>query len=123
MLESTNNYWQASREFMGKAYQYLADADLPQASEKGWGAAVEMVKALSEERGWVHDNHRVLFRNVHRLIGETGDGELITLFGMGHNLHNNFYENCLPLADVQLYLQGVQTLLNKLEPLLETAQD
>ena len=122
MLESTNNYWQASREFMGKAYQYLADADLPQASEKGWGAAVEMVKALSEERGWVHDNHRVLFRNVHRLIGETGDGELITRFGMGHNRHNNFYENWLPLADVQLYLQGVQTLLNKLEPLLETGQ-
>ena len=122
MLESTANYAAASREFMGKAYQYLADNDLPQASEKGWGAAVEMVKALSEERGWVHDNHRVMFRNVHRLTGETGDGELLTLFGMGHNLHSNFYENWLPRADVRLYLQGVQTLLNKLEPLLETHQ-
>ena len=61
MLESTNRYATASREFMGKAYQYLAENDLPQASEKGWGATAEMVKAIAEERGWPHRSHRLLF--------------------------------------------------------------
>lgn len=121
MLATTVIYADASREYMGKAWQYLADNDLPQASEKGWGAAVELVKAISEERGWVHDTHRVLFRNVHRLVNETGDRELITLFGMGHNLHINFYENWLHPDFVRDYLQGVQTLLGKLEPLLTGA--
>lgn len=119
MLATTVIYADASREYMGKAWQYLAEDDLPQASEKGWGAAVELVKAISEERGWVHDTHRVLFRNVRRLIGETGDEELIRLFGAGHNLHINFYENWLSPQDVQTYLRDVQTLLDKLEPLLE----
>ncbi len=120
MLESTNRYAVASREFMGKAYQYLAENDLPQASEKGWGAAAEMVKAVAEERGRPHDTHRLLFRIVSALTQETGDTQLPRMFGQAHNLHINFYENWLAPEDVQLYLQDVQTLLSKLEPLLET---
>ena len=54
MLESTNRYVAASREYLNKAYQYLAEDDLPQASEKAWGAAAEMVKAIAEERGRYH---------------------------------------------------------------------
>ena len=46
------------RDFMAKAQAYLAEDDLLQASEKGWGAAAQMVKAAAEMRGWPHKNHR-----------------------------------------------------------------
>ncbi len=51
MLESANRYATTSRDFMTRANRYLDDNDLHQASEKGWGAAAQMVKAIAEERG------------------------------------------------------------------------
>ena len=120
MLETTVHPTAAGREFLTRAWEHWADNDLPQASEKGWNAAVAMVQAASAERDWAHDTHRVLFRNVRRLIDQTGDEELAILFGMAHNLHINSYENWFHPDFVRHSLQGVQTLLNKLEPLLET---
>ena len=121
MLESTNRYATASREYIGRAWQYLAEEDLSQASEKGWGAAAEMVKAIAEERGWPHDGHRLLYRVIDNLVAETGDTELSTLFKVASDLHINYYENWYSTASVQLSIQSVQTLLGKLEPLLEAA--
>ena len=118
MLESSNRYAVASREFMGKAYQYLAENDLPQASEKGWGAAAEMVKAVAEERGWPHRGHRLLYDAIDDLVEETGDQQLSTLFHVASMLHINYYENWLRPRTVQRSLQEVQQLLGKLEPLL-----
>ena len=123
MLESTANYAAASREFMGKAYQYLADNDLPQASEKGWGAAVEMVKALSEERGWPHRSHRLLYDIVEDLVDETGDENLSRWFQAASVLHTNFYENALRPRTVRRNLREVQQLLAELEPLLTANQN
>ena len=121
MLESTNRYATASREYMGRAWQYLAEEDLSQASEKGWGAAAEMVKAIAEERGWQHDGHRLLYRIIDNLVAETGDIELSISFKVASDLHINFYENWYSPESVQVSVQRVQTLLDKLEPLLETA--
>ena len=121
MLESTNRYAVASREYMGRAWQYLAEEDLSQASEKGWGAAAEMVKAIAEERGWQHDGHRLLYRIIENLVAETGDEELSDLFKIASDLHINFYENWHPPESVRRSVQRVQTLLDKLEPLLEAA--
>ncbi len=119
MLGSPNRYAVASREFMEKAYQYLAAEDLPQASEKGWGAAAEMVKAVAEERGWPHRHHRLLYEIIEDLVDETGDEELAVLFERASRLHANFYENWLRSRAVRRSLLAVQQLLTKLEPLLE----
>ena len=121
MLESTNRYATASREYMGRAWQYLAEEDLSQASEKGWGAAAEMVKAIAEERGWPHDGQSLLYRVIENLVAETGDEELSDRFKIASDLHTNYYENWYSTASVQLSIQSVQTLLDKLEPLLDAA--
>ena len=39
---TTQTYQQASERFLAQALQELSDGDLPQASEKGWGAAVQL---------------------------------------------------------------------------------
>ena len=44
------DYRQQAREFLAKSRQYLADDDLHQAAEKGWGAAW-MAKAVAEAKG------------------------------------------------------------------------
>lgn len=119
MRESTSGYADASRELMGKAYQYLAAEDLRQASEKGWGAAAQMVKAVAEERGWPHRHHRLLYEVIEDLVDETGDVELSDRFHQAYCLHDNFYENWMRPRAVRQCLQDVQTLVNRLESLIE----
>jgi hypothetical protein len=119
MLESANRYAVTSREFIRRAQQYLAVEDLHQASEKGWGAAAEMVKAVAEERGWPHDSHRLLYRIIGDLARESGDVEISRLFKVASDLHINYYENWWSSAEVGASLQDVQRLLDKLEPLIE----
>ena len=118
MLESTSGYADASRELMGKAYQYLAAEDLRQASEKGWGAAAQMVKAVAEERGWPHRHPRLLYEVIEDLVDETGDVELSDRFHQAYCLHDNFYENWMRPRAVRQCLQDVQTLVNRLESLI-----
>ena len=77
---TTQQYRQASEHFMAQAKQELADGDLPQASEKGWGAAVQVLKAVAEQRGWEHSRHRHHLVTVSRLRSETGDGDIRRLF-------------------------------------------
>ena len=47
MAEDEERYATAARELFGKAQESLALNDLRQASEKGWGAAAQMVKATA----------------------------------------------------------------------------
>ena len=106
-----------SKDFMAKSWKYLADDDLPQASEKGWGAAAQMVKAVAESRDWTHNGHRQLHVVIRNLVQETGDREIRRTFTAANTLHVNFYEGNLPSEVVEDYLSDVEELLAKLEPL------
>ena len=106
-----------SRDFFTKAGNALADDDLLQASEKGWGAAAHMVKAIAERRGWDHARHRALYQVANRLAQETDDQEIRTLFDVANALHSNFYENWMPPEFVANGLERVSELLGKLERL------
>ena len=117
MTTKTRYYDSTGRDFLTKARRYLAEDDLLQASEKGWGAAAQMVKCIAEARGWSHDGHHQLWRAVNRLVEETGDREMRTAFGLAGALQTNFYEGWLPRENVEDYLGQVEELVLKLEGL------
>ncbi len=104
-------------EFMDKAWKYFHEGDLVQASEKGWGAAAQMVKASAEARGWRHDGHGELFGAIDRLAIEAGDEQLLDLFHIANSLHVNFYEGWLPREMVRSGLVRVGELVDSLERL------
>ena len=54
---TSQQYRQASERFLAQARQEFADGDLAQASEKGWGATAQMLKAIAQQRGWQHHRH------------------------------------------------------------------
>ena len=110
-------YTSTSRAFMAQAETYLAQTDLLQASEKGWGAAAEMVKGIAEAKGWPHQGHAELYRVINRIATETGDREFSVHFHTASSLHINFYEGWLPKEMVEDGLVEVAQLLNKLENL------
>ena len=113
--QSVNNA--TGYDFLERAQAYLAEGDLLQASEKGWGAAAQMVKAVAEARGWRHQDHRSLYQAMSRLAQEAGDEGIITAFGLAGALHTNFYEGWLPREIVEQHLTQVAELVDKLEAL------
>ncbi len=115
---TTQRYQQASEHFLAQGRHELSAGDLAQASEKGWGATAQVLKAIADQRGWGHSRHRHYLRIVSRLRAETGDGDIRSLFGVASLLHENFYENTMEAEDVAGGLDDVETLLDKLIPLL-----
>ena len=92
--------------------------DIGQASEKGWGATAQIIKAVAEERGWEHIRHAQLIATVRRVVAETGDQELWLSFGAARDLHENFYEEEMASDDVDFHLAQVSGFVEKMRGLL-----
>ena len=113
---STTTYREQSRVFLAQASEELARGDLRQASEKGWGAAAQIVKAAAEARGWEHDGRSALYRVISNLVKETGDSDIRYLFAAAGNLYS--YGDILDAEYIEFYLSRVRTLIEKVEALL-----
>ena len=74
-MQRATTYREQSRIFLGQAQEELSKGDLQQASEKGWGAAAHMVKAIAQRRGWYDRGHRSLQQVINELHDETNDSE------------------------------------------------
>ena len=115
MTTRADYHSETSEAFLTKARAYLADGDLLQASEKGWGAAAQTVKAAAEERGWRHQSHGDLFQIVERLADEADDDELLGLFHVANSLHQNFYEGWQTDRLVDAGLAGIEEFVRRLD--------
>ena len=116
-------YRDASRALLAQGFMELGQGDLRQASEKGWGAAAQMLKSIAEQRGWDHKGHRLIRRVASRLADETGDNEIRQFYRVADSLHINFYEDLDTTGDVESGLEDIRRLLDKLEPLIGNADD
>ena len=116
------DYRQQARTFLERARQYLDEDDLHQASEKGWGAAAWMAKAVAVAQGWEYRQHAqfgVVMYNASLLLNDSG----LTLLGdAAEGLHRNYYTRkrfLIPEA-IARNLDRMAELLNALEPLAAT---
>ena len=112
------SYMDRSRAYLAQAIEELQRDDLCQASEKGWGAAAEIVKAVADARGWEHNGHRQLYSVVSRLVAETNNEELRSQFAASGQLHTNFYEDWLDRVTIEAHLSQVTRFVEKMESLL-----
>ncbi len=118
MQQQTLAYHQQSQRFLRQAHEELP-SDLPQTSEKAWGAAAQMVKAVAEDRGWPHRRQRELQHAVNQLVQETGgDSEIAILFDSAAQLHRNFYENWFSRERVALGIAAAERFVARMESLL-----
>ncbi len=120
-MQQTNTYQKQSRIFFTQAFEDLEKGDLPQASEKAWLAAAQLLKAIAQEKGLDHCTHRDLFLVVGTLVEETGDSDLAVLFNSVGFLHMNFYENAYSSRAVEASLLRAVRFVDKAEKLLEAS--
>ncbi len=117
------DYRQQARGFLVKSRQCLAGDDLHQASEKGWGAAAWMAKAVAEAQGWDYERHAQFNTVMYQAQDLCGDVRLDDLRGNANELHGYFYTRKVFLrADViSRGLDRMAILLDILEPLTQTS--
>ncbi len=117
---TTQKYRNDSWSLFAQARKELDDGDLRQASEKGWGAAALMLKAIAEQRGgdWEHSRHRHFSRAASRLRSELGNRDVMRLFNVAESLHGNFYDDQWEPSDISEALDDVERLLYLLDPLV-----
>ena len=117
--DAVGDYRRQAREFMLKSRQYLADGDLHQASEKGWGAAAWMAKAVAEAQGWKYTRHDEFADVINRARILSGDARLRNLRRAANELHGYFYtrKRFLDAADIGEGLDEIAAMLDILEPL------
>ena len=116
--KTVHGYRRTSPELLLKGQQVLEEGDLLEASEKFWGAASHMVKAIAEQRGWRHRNHSALYQIVGQVATELGDEGLRDRLLEAGQFHTNFYENWLDSDTVRRGGERVRELVDILEQLL-----
>lgn len=114
-MQQTRTYRERSRTFLRKAREEIDAGDLEQASEKGWGAAAMMLKAVADERGLPHASHALLLGIADQLEQETGNKALGELFDSASALHRNFYENKMSHDAVEWRLRRVTEFVDKVD--------
>ena len=119
MTLNVAKYEMAATTFLEQAFAELDAGYLRQASEKGWGAAAEVVKAVAEKRGWDHQRHEDLYSCVDRIATEIRDNTILVSFNNAGQLHTNFYEGWLAEGNVRAGLNEVRRFVQRVVPLLD----
>lgn len=114
----TEHYLRLNGKYLAEAEELLKKKDYVQASEKLWGAAAEIVKAVAAERGVTVRAHRSISEFVSNLDEERPGLELALLFHVANNLHTNFYEDWLDPKMVERGAEAVKSFVSKMQQFL-----
>ncbi len=110
------NHAEVSERFLRHAIAEFENHDLPQASEKAWGAVAHYLKAVAKFRGWKNSSHTDLIDVAFDLGRETGDPNRIDeLWLIMEGMHQNFYEDRLLDYTVYRGIDAAAELISRLE--------
>ena len=113
---SLDDHVQISRRFLEHARTQLALGDRLQAAEKVWGAAAHALKAIGEQRGWIHDRHPNIFDIGEHLGLEFGVFEQFSRYlAQAEYMHRNFYLNGWSEDAIRSALADVEEFVGELD--------
>jgi len=112
-------YSELYKKYLEDGKELLEKGDYVQASEKYWGAAAEIVKAVGAKMGENLKSHRHLFKFVEELDEKYPKLELSYYFSYANVLHQNFYENYLSPKMAKKYIKKTEEFIKKMETFLK----
>ena len=115
-----SDHVELAKDFLERSKSYLAQGDLHQASEKGWGAASHMVKAVAAANNWEYERHDD-FDSVVINARQRYRQPILRQYGnSAHSLHRNYYKRSLLLnaTIIQEELGDIEKMMNILQPFL-----
>ena len=102
---SPNRYEGISRHLLQQAEEELEKGNVQQASGKIWGATAYALKAIAQDRGWNHRFHNHLRAAAYYLALVWRRPLWNNSFDTFDNLHTNFYEHQIHVADLSPKLE------------------
>ncbi|WP_419837479.1 PaREP1 family protein [Candidatus Poriferisodalis sp.] len=113
------DYVSQAREFLDASHSYLAEDRLHQASEKGWGAAAHMAKAVALAQRWEYETHADFSVVLNNAWQQIGDDRIRALRATANDLHGNYYrrKRHLNAKSIAADLESVAELVEMLTPL------
>ena len=109
-----------ARRFLERSKSYLAQGDLHQASEKGWGAAAHIVKAVAAANNWEYNYHDQFESVVINARQRYRQPSLLEMSRAAESLHRNYYRRDL-LLDAEVIrndIDAVESMVHTLGPLV-----
>ena len=112
-VQSTEDRLRISLRMIIQAREELKMGSRLQAGEKAWGAVVQPVKAIAEQRGWKHESHQDIHSVMSQIALEYGfDGEQIWALLLAYFVgHENFYENFRSPEELSEMMDRVEEIL------------
>ena len=109
-----------AKEFLERSKNYLAVGDLHQASEKGWGAAAHIIKAVAAANGWEYEHHDHFSNVVMNARQRYRQPRLRDMSRAAEALHVNYYKrkDLLNADLISEDIQDVENMVNVLVPLI-----
>jgi len=104
-----------NNKYLADGKKLMQQGDYLQASEKYWGAAVQMIKVIAARRGMELGTHRSISEFMSMLDREHPEMNLWILYTRANNLHINFYEDHVPPEKVKEDSEAVKELIEKLQ--------
>lgn len=114
MSEFNADHAAISAKFLRRSREYLANGNLLQASEKGWGAVAHAAKLFAESRdGLNYVGHEHLRDVVTEMGSVTNQHQQIRRWSETANrLHRNFYNDDMDAPTIQTSLNDVEQFVN-----------
>ena len=109
-----------ARDFLERSKSYLAQGDLHQVSEKGWGAASHIIKAVAAANNWEYERHDDFDSVVINARQRYRQPSLRQYGNSAQSLHRNYYKRSLLLnaGIIQEEIGDVEEMVNILQPFL-----
>ena len=115
-LAEIENHREVSDRFLQDARYEYERGDLPQASEKAWGAVAHYLKSEAKFRGWHNETRRDLIDVAYDLARETNNPRRIgELFAVVSDMRVNFYEDRLLSGAVSDGIDAAEELISRIE--------
>ena len=111
-----------AKDFLARSKAYLDQGDLHQASEKGWGAAAHMVKAIAIFRNWDYESHDQFDLVVNNAREYFRQPDLRIWGRSAQILHRNYYlhPSLLDARFIGEDIQDVESFIGAVEPLISS---
>lgn len=109
-----------AKSFLERSKYYLDQGDLHQASEKGWGAAAHIAKAVAAANGWAYEHHDQFDTVITNARQRYRQPSLRQYGNAAHSLHRNYYKHpsLLNANSIREDLDDVEGILNVLQPFI-----
>ena len=109
-----------ARSFLQRSKSYLDKGDLHQASEKGWGAATHIIKAVAVANGWEYEHHDQFDKIVVNAGQKYRQPSLRDKADAAHGLHISFYKRkqFIETEATRGRIENVEYMIGVLEPFI-----